>query len=67
MVVAWSKSQSSGYIIDYGSFPDQRSSFYTLSNLRHTIGKAYRLHGSSTHARNETHWLEDPQQPEQGW
>ncbi len=30
-----------GYIIDYGTFPDQKRMFFTLHDARHTMGRAF--------------------------
>ncbi|MEM8864550.1 MAG: terminase gpA endonuclease subunit, partial [Planctomycetota bacterium] len=36
MVVAWSEGFT-GYIVDYGSFPDQKRSYFTLETARRTL------------------------------
>lgn len=38
VVVAWQKSTFTGWIIDYGSWPDQKRRFYTRDNAKNTIG-----------------------------
>lgn len=39
MTVAWEESFS-GYIVDYGTWPEQKRPYFTLSDLRSTIGRA---------------------------
>ncbi|NLX60651.1 MAG: hypothetical protein GXY74_16370 [Phycisphaerae bacterium] len=39
MAVAWEESFT-GYIVDYGTWPEQRRPYFTLSDLRSTIGRA---------------------------
>ncbi|MBI5726046.1 MAG: phage terminase large subunit family protein [Planctomycetes bacterium] len=31
-----------GYVIDYGTFPDQKRSFFSLQDAKNTLGRAYR-------------------------
>jgi len=38
-LVAWS-AKFNGYILDYGSYPDQRKRYYTLRNATRTLGRA---------------------------
>jgi hypothetical protein len=40
-VVAWSK-EFTGAVVEYGAFPDQRISYYTLHDLRHTFSSVYK-------------------------
>lgn len=39
-VVAW-EQDATGYIIDYGAFPDQKINYYTNRKARHTLSKTY--------------------------
>ncbi len=39
IVVAW-EDDFTGYVVDYGTFPDQRRSFFTLRDARHTLATA---------------------------
>jgi len=39
-VCAW-QQDFTGFVIDYGTFPDQGRSFFTLSNARKTLGRAF--------------------------
>ncbi len=40
MVCAWADGFT-GYVIDYGSWPDQKRSYYTLSDSKRTLRRAY--------------------------
>lgn len=40
-VVAWERSFS-GYVLDYGSYPDQKRPFYTLRDARRTMAMAHK-------------------------
>ncbi len=42
MVVAWRSSDFSGWIIDYGAYPDQKVAHFQLSGVRHTLAKKYK-------------------------
>jgi hypothetical protein len=41
LVAAWSQDFT-GYVIDYGAWPDQQQRYFTLSNARHTLERRYR-------------------------
>lgn len=43
--VAAFQSNFTGAFIDYGTFPDQRSGFFTLHDARRTLARQYRGHG----------------------
>lgn len=40
-VVAWRSTDFSGWIVDYGAWPDQKSIHFQLKNVRRTLAKAY--------------------------
>ena len=40
LVAAWAEGFT-GYIIDYGTYPDQNKSYYRLSDIRHTLPKQF--------------------------
>ncbi|MEZ6097158.1 MAG: terminase gpA endonuclease subunit [Pirellulaceae bacterium] len=44
VVTAWS-DDFTGYIIDYGAFPDQKRPYYTLRDARHTLSTATKATG----------------------
>ena len=37
MVCAW-EDDFTGYVIDYGAYPDQQRPYFTLRDARHTLG-----------------------------
>lgn len=39
-LIAW-ENDATGYITEYGAFPDQKINYYTYSKIRHTLEKAY--------------------------
>lgn len=41
MVVAWG-SDFTGWIVDWGAWPDQKTNYWSLSDARHTLRKKYR-------------------------
>lgn len=41
LVAAWS-DDFTGFVIDYGAWPDQRQRYFTLSNARQTLERRYR-------------------------
>ena len=41
VVVAWRTDDFSGWIVDYGAWPDQKISAFKLSNVRNTLAKKY--------------------------
>ena len=42
MTVAWVKRHSAGYVIDYGTYPDQSRAYFSLQQLRWTIPKLHK-------------------------
>lgn len=44
VVAAW-QDDFTGYVIDYGSYPDQQRSYFTLRDARHTLALATKLPG----------------------
>ena len=40
LVAAWSQNFD-GYVIDYGSWPDQRRGYYTLADMQNTLAKQF--------------------------
>lgn len=36
-VCAWA-ADSTGYVIDYGAYPDQKLAYYTLRDVKRTLG-----------------------------
>ncbi|MCI0333558.1 MAG: phage terminase large subunit family protein [Planctomycetes bacterium] len=44
-VVAGWESDFTGYVLDYGVFPDQRRSYFTLRDARHTLAEATKATG----------------------
>lgn len=44
VVCAWD-DQFTGYVIDYGSYPDQRRLYFTLRDARHTLAEATNASG----------------------
>jgi len=43
-IVAW-EDNFTGYIIDYGTFPDQRRNYFTLRNARYTLASVTKISG----------------------
>jgi len=43
-VCAWEETFT-GYVVDYGAFPDQERRWFAMHNARHTLTKAFRGHG----------------------
>ena len=41
LVAAWS-ADFTGYVIDYGAWPDQQQRYFTLAGARHTLERRYR-------------------------
>ena len=41
LVAAWA-DDFTGYVLDYGAFPDQRREYYTLSDITRTLGRQFR-------------------------
>lgn len=41
LVAGWS-DDFTGYVLDYGAWPDQRQRYFTLSSARHTLSTRYR-------------------------
>lgn len=39
-VVAWERSTFSGYVVDYGAWPDQKRRYFTLRDVKHTLQKS---------------------------
>jgi hypothetical protein len=44
VVAAW-EDDFTGYVVDYGSFPDQQRSYFTLRDARHTLAAATKASG----------------------
>jgi hypothetical protein len=44
VVCAW-EDNFTGYIIDYGAFPDQHTDYFTLANAKHTLGNTIKAAG----------------------
>ena len=44
VVAAW-EDNFSGYVVDYGTFPDQRRPYFTLRDARHTLALATKTSG----------------------
>lgn len=40
VVTAW-ESDFTGYIVDYGAFPDQKRAYFSLRDVRNTLSRAY--------------------------
>lgn len=40
-VVAWRSEDFSGWVVDYGSWPDQKMTHFRLAGVRRTLAKAY--------------------------
>lgn len=45
MVVAWESSSFTGYVMDYGAWPEQTASHFTLRNARKTLAGKYPRRG----------------------
>lgn len=55
LVAAW-QDNFTGYVLDYGTFPDQRSSYFSIRSLRNTLAKwkpRARMEGRLTAALGE--------------
>ena len=44
VVVAW-EDNFTGYVIDYGTYPDQQQQYYTLRGARNTLERVFKGHG----------------------
>lgn len=43
-VAAWKRDDFAGAVIDYGAFPDQKRSYFTLSDAKRTLARRYPGH-----------------------
>ena len=50
VVLAW-EAEFRGYLIDYGTHPEQRRGYFTLANATATLGRLYRGHGPEARIR----------------
>lgn len=51
MVCAWTP-EFTGYIVDYGAFPDQRRTYFTLGEVNKTLATEYPTGGSESQLRS---------------